>query len=1027
MVSLPNTTNALPSQNSTLADGSLVVSGTLTNALTGARSAQSQQFEVQSSAVWRQYSEIDTTSGNAFFGQQNASTGNLAPRLPGDAGQLAIAAQTKLLLQATLLAAPAAGGRNGSVDIASQDIQIVGPNAAAALGYIQISASDLSNFAGPAGTLVIGGTVTFGNAGETITPVANSVEISNDAGHALSAAEIILVAAPVASDLLNANGIVNSIILDSNSAIRASGTLASGATTAITVAGDGALIRVANGAAATVSRSNIPAAPQGIATIGAGATLAGDFILLELGGRVEHRVVHKADRRHRCAGHHAVRRQHRDRQQRRQRQRPRHRDQRQQRLLRRFARRLAAAPRRDGHGDQQRYDRLPRLGRSGAGAEHEGGAGIDFDAATLLAVPVTGNSGAVSIAANTVTLTNSGAAATASPSSGSATLAITADELDLEPGKQSLVRLRRLQRIGRSADRAAGLGRTGRRQRVGRPDVIAAPRRHRCRTVDHHDRTLTIGGTSAAVIAGNQIGGQLTLTAGTISDNGVIQALAGSVTLEATAGDVTLGQGSEILAAGFAQQFFDTVSIADGGIVKLLSDQGNIAVMQGATIDVSRPPPCPRARSSCRAEMPVRSFSRRSRAAWALRNAAWRGAERPGRQLHARQQQPRHRRRPDHARQPGADPGRRRVQRRDQHPHTVGRPRARPADEGAIGVAHRRWRQSDDRDDDRRLRRPGRVHHPRRRVRRRCHRGDTAGERHRLRHLGARRYRRHRDELRRRYMCRHRARRRRGSNQARHHRRFGQRPVERRHCRFRAPIFFVTGGGTVVVNPGIDQFGELDFNEARVRIQPNGVAIKGAQTVAVEAYTVFDAANPNSGFDGIIDPAGLYGSNDQPLASGTNQQHINFWTSIAAYVQNFALPQFAGVTGVELQPGIELDNSSASVNSGNITVASALNLGAVKSINTADPALSALDFHVGVPTSTSGNVLGAPGVLTLRAENNVVIGASITDGFIHVSDQATVPGVGTVGSPQYDPAANGISPVPTTNDVDPIVGAESSH
>src|SRR6185503_4936390 len=93
--------------------------------------------------------------------------------------------------------------------------------------------------------------------------------------------------------------------------------------------------------------------------------------------------------------------------------------------------------------------------------------------------------------------------------------------------------------------------------------------------------------SAAAPSGAGQIGGTFALNAGTIFDNSLIQATAGGVTLEASTGDVSLGSKAGIVANGYAQAFFDVTRIAGGGLVRLIADKGDIAIAQGAKVDIS--------------------------------------------------------------------------------------------------------------------------------------------------------------------------------------------------------------------------------------------------------------------------------------------------------------------------------------------------------------------------------------------------------------------------------------------------------
>ncbi len=265
-----------------LPDGTVAVAGYMGNTLSGSRSATPTLFDVQSGAVWQQYSQYTFTSANSFFPTLAASAGNVTPPLPMDGGQLVLAATKNLSLGATLDAAPATGGAPAEVDIASQDIQIVGNGETALAGYLGINAGQLDALG--AGSLLIGGTRTQTANGITIDAIANSVVVSNDAANPLTGPEIMLVTKTDSSgtDPNAANG----LRIDAGSVIAAQGSFpvakdlpitigqnANSATNTTAVSGDGALLRVSEGGDATVTR--LDTTGTGLLTVGAGASLTG--------------------------------------------------------------------------------------------------------------------------------------------------------------------------------------------------------------------------------------------------------------------------------------------------------------------------------------------------------------------------------------------------------------------------------------------------------------------------------------------------------------------------------------------------------------------------------------------------------------------------------------------------------------------------------------------------------------------------------------------------------------------------------
>ncbi|WP_241021975.1 filamentous hemagglutinin N-terminal domain-containing protein, partial [Burkholderia sp. Ac-20353] len=261
--------NVAPGASQVLPDGTVVTAGYFADAVTGSRSATPTLFNVQSGPVWQQYSQYTLKRANDFFTVLAAKNGNVTPPLPMDGGQLVLAATQALALGATLNTAAATGGAPAEVDIASQDIQITGNGAPALAGYLQISGDALESL--NAGSLLIGGTRAATTNGVTITPIANSVVVSNDGNTSLKGPEILLVTKTDASgtDPNAANG----LRVDAGASITAAGDYPAAQDQPITIAGDGALLRVSNGAMAPLTRTG--GTGTGLMTVGAGATLAG--------------------------------------------------------------------------------------------------------------------------------------------------------------------------------------------------------------------------------------------------------------------------------------------------------------------------------------------------------------------------------------------------------------------------------------------------------------------------------------------------------------------------------------------------------------------------------------------------------------------------------------------------------------------------------------------------------------------------------------------------------------------------------
>lgn len=175
-----------------LPDGTQIVGGYFGQSPLGKRASGTELFSVQSSSVWRQYSEIRPSQANAYFGP---SAGHVSgtPVLPIDGGRLVVNALAVLDLSGTFKSQAAAGGRGGDLDLTAPNIDIVESGGSALPGYLAVNVNQLNN-AGFA-SLLIGGLRTDKPDGTWITPTAANVRVDLT-NTALSAPEIILVATP---------------------------------------------------------------------------------------------------------------------------------------------------------------------------------------------------------------------------------------------------------------------------------------------------------------------------------------------------------------------------------------------------------------------------------------------------------------------------------------------------------------------------------------------------------------------------------------------------------------------------------------------------------------------------------------------------------------------------------------------------------------------------------------------------------------------------------------------------------------
>jgi filamentous hemagglutinin family protein len=549
--------DALASQNIRLADGTQQVTGYLADPTAGTRAARTSLFAIQSSAVWRQYSEIDETSGNAYFAGLAQSTGSAA-RLPKDAGHIVVEGQTAITLAATVAATPAAGGRGAEFDIAGSNLQIVSPGSTAVVGAVGLDAAQLSGLA--VDSLLIGGVRTDGAAGESVAVTANIVRVSTDAAAPLDAPEIILAARAKTAGAGGPGG----VIVDAGSVIRASGTLSPTDPTTLNVQGDGAILALSNGAPVSVQRANTTGA-VGTLSIGSGVEIGGASLTLDAGNikiaggstygvrniGIDSAIVSfgqaPAGQSGLVLGNAAL-----------------------ASLEQATALSIHSRGAANFYGDTNILLAKP-------------GSSFSLDAATLTAI----GGGTVSVSADTVSLINSGSAPTAGVA-GSASLKINAKDIVLGTGGKRLSGFANARFDGERQVILSGNGfLSAGAANLSFDTPVLLVGTATTQTVTTTGAVVIQDSPAATAPDRSAIGGTFTLKAGSIADNSLIQATAGGVTLEASTGNITLGAKAQIVANGYAQTFFDVTRIANGGSVQLISDSGDIGIAKGASIDIA--------------------------------------------------------------------------------------------------------------------------------------------------------------------------------------------------------------------------------------------------------------------------------------------------------------------------------------------------------------------------------------------------------------------------------------------------------
>lgn len=556
------TGNVAPGASQVLPDGTVTTAGYFADAVTGGRSATPTLFNVQSGATWQQYSQYTLKGANDFFTAQAAKQGNVTPPLPVDGGQLVLAATKALALGATLNAAAGAGGAPAEVDIASRDIQITGNGSAALPGYLQIGGDALDSL--NAGSLLIGGTRAAATNGVTITPIANSVVVSNDANSSLKGPEILFVTKTDASG--TDSNAANGLRVDAGASIVAAGDYPAAKDQPITIAGDGALLRVSNGAMAPLTRTGGTGA--GLLTVDAGATLSGgQALMLDSSGNLKVDPSAALSAKAITVDGSAIT------------------------FTNTSGATAANLPGfvidpaglvQLGNADLVTLRSYGAMGFVGD-VNATFGKSVDLSAGTF-----TSDGGHVTLNGQQIAFTNETGAPNGTATPGNGTLTVNAKEIDFGTGTKTLSGFS-------SANLTATGGIVG--QGTGTFDFGALPvtlnapvylaDTSSASTVKTTG-ALALNGAAGTALTKTPVGGAWKFIGGTLADNGAtIAAPAGNVSLEATTGNLTIGGGSTVSAAGVSKQFFDVTQYAPAGSIILTADAGTVDVQSGTTLDFS--------------------------------------------------------------------------------------------------------------------------------------------------------------------------------------------------------------------------------------------------------------------------------------------------------------------------------------------------------------------------------------------------------------------------------------------------------
>ncbi|MES2659602.1 MAG: filamentous hemagglutinin family protein [Verrucomicrobiota bacterium] len=256
-----------------LADSSSIVSGYRYNSLNTEREVPelTTRFEIAPSKVVRARAEYHDLLANTFLRDAAENAETTVPRLPTDSGHLVFQSSLSLDLAGSVSSKSISGGRGAAIDISTPLNTFIASAATASqapAGSIVLDSKTLSSFG--AETLLIGGRRTSGADGETITVTSSQLTVDNE-GSTLSGTDLILVAK-------------DQLTVAKGSSIKSTGSLVD--SDVLRIEGNGLAIRVSQDKEASLVRSGVSAGSDKL-SIGGGTSIRGSAIILDSSAEME--------------------------------------------------------------------------------------------------------------------------------------------------------------------------------------------------------------------------------------------------------------------------------------------------------------------------------------------------------------------------------------------------------------------------------------------------------------------------------------------------------------------------------------------------------------------------------------------------------------------------------------------------------------------------------------------------------------------------------------------------------------------
>lgn len=512
-----------------------------------------QGYAVQTGGQFRKTTAYANYYADSYFGDKASALNVQAPYLPKDAGSLQINAGQQLNIDGTVLSTPAEKGIGGRMDISAEKLRIVSAaeNAELANGEVALAASQLNAL--KVDSLLIGGNRQKDLQGNRIGVSASTITVDN--GASLTAPELMLAA-------------TDRIDVKSGAKITASGKLDNPVASLQisnnkSATSDGAFLRVSAGTGVELSRDKPIKGTGGNLNIEEGAVLsAAGSIALDATGNSRFGGQIDLNDGSLWLGASRIN--------------------------------LGAAPT-DVAGLSLSDSQLSALKVSDLALHSNSEIGsygsysvtaknIDIKASGL--VNSGQGTGQAQFTADTITLANASANQATDKVGSGTSLKFNSKEFSFAGGNFSLAGFNNIEVQGTTKTRLSGTG-----QLIAASNLdISTPV---LTTTSGADTLLFAAGHAININGGNSntpeadgIGGKLTVAADAININTTVAMPSGQVNLKAANG-ITIGSSGTMNLQGLSPTFAGKQVNLPGGSLSLSTNQGNINLANGSTINIS--------------------------------------------------------------------------------------------------------------------------------------------------------------------------------------------------------------------------------------------------------------------------------------------------------------------------------------------------------------------------------------------------------------------------------------------------------